>query len=128
MGLIEPRISGQNADKVVRKLGFTNWIMVEATGYAGGIWVLWNAKEFTIDYISSTTQLIHCTVTDNSTSQKVTLTFVYGDTTVAKRRDLWDTLTLLAASVTGPWLALGDFNAFCNPTDKLGGVTPPSRL
>lgn len=40
LGLIETRISGDRADKVVRKLGFSDWIRVEATGFAGGIWIL----------------------------------------------------------------------------------------
>ncbi|KAK4277819.1 hypothetical protein QN277_015755 [Acacia crassicarpa] len=46
--LLEPRISGVRADKVCRKLGFSHWMRVEATGFFGGIWVLWNSNEFDI--------------------------------------------------------------------------------
>lgn len=45
MALMETRISGVKADRRVRELGFSNWIRVKATGFAGGIWVLWNGAE-----------------------------------------------------------------------------------
>lgn len=37
LGLLEPKISGSNADVVCNKLGFTDWIRVEALGFSGGI-------------------------------------------------------------------------------------------
>lgn len=30
--LVEPRVSGQKASKILKRLGFTNWIRVEAAG------------------------------------------------------------------------------------------------
>lgn len=34
--LCETRVSGSKADSIIRKLGFSNWMRVEATGFAGG--------------------------------------------------------------------------------------------
>lgn len=38
--LMEIKISGHRADCIVKKLGFTHWIRVEATSFVGRIWVL----------------------------------------------------------------------------------------
>ena len=40
LGLLEPRISGVQADKRCNSLGFESWIRVEALGFSGGIWLL----------------------------------------------------------------------------------------
>ena len=37
LGLVETRISEEDADKVCRSLGFDEWIRVEAVGFSGGI-------------------------------------------------------------------------------------------
>ena len=39
--LLEPRISGIKADRVVKNLGFDRSHRIKAEGFAGGIWVLW---------------------------------------------------------------------------------------
>lgn len=46
--LIEPRISGEAADKVCKCLGRKSWIRAEERGFCGGIWVLWEEGEFEI--------------------------------------------------------------------------------
>lgn len=38
--LLETRVSGIKANFIYMKLGFTEWIRVEALGYSGGIWLL----------------------------------------------------------------------------------------
>lgn len=38
--LLETKISGEQADKVIRKLPFDGVFRVEANGFAGGIWAL----------------------------------------------------------------------------------------
>lgn len=44
MAILEPRISGQVADEVCRKINWENWYHVEATGFNGGVWVLWRRQ------------------------------------------------------------------------------------
>lgn len=38
--LIEPRINGEVADVVCKKLGKKTWIRSEAFGFSDGVWVL----------------------------------------------------------------------------------------
>lgn len=124
MCLIETRISGSRADQVIRKLGFSNWIRLEAAGFTGGIWVLWNDNNTMIEYLSSSPQYIHCKMIDRNGGEEHLITFIYGETTYHKRRALWDALVLLAPNILTPWLVVGDFNAFLQETDKLGGSKP----
>ena len=42
IAILEPRISGSKASKVFDKLGFSNRFIVEASGFSGGIFLLWN--------------------------------------------------------------------------------------
>ncbi|KAK4257184.1 hypothetical protein QN277_006806 [Acacia crassicarpa] len=123
--LMEPRISGDRANMVCRKLGFSNWIRVESTGFSGGIWLLWNKDKFDITYILSTTQLLHCEIRELSTNIRYLVTAVYGETNLAGRASLWSSLRSLDSHASLPWLVLGDFNAFLSPNDKLGGADPP---
>ena len=37
--LIETKIHGDNADKICMRLGFDNWVRVEAWGFTGGLWI-----------------------------------------------------------------------------------------
>ncbi|KAK4260483.1 hypothetical protein QN277_003587 [Acacia crassicarpa] len=122
--LLEPCISGDRADKVCRRLCFSHWIRVEASGFSGGIWVLWDNDTFDITYLSSSTQTLHCQVYDRTNNSTSLVTMVYGETTLSSRNPLWDSLRSLAINSTLPWLVLGDFNAFMSPTDKLGGAAP----
>ncbi|KAF7820561.1 ribonuclease H [Senna tora] len=45
--IFEPRCSGLKAANVIRKLGFQNSEIIEASGFAGGIWALWS-KDLTV--------------------------------------------------------------------------------
>ncbi|XP_028760821.1 uncharacterized protein LOC114719473 [Neltuma alba] len=122
--LIEPRISGQKADKVVRKLGFSHWIRVEATGFAGAIWVCWNEGDIKIEYISSTEQLLHCKVGRKNSNQCGFVSFIYGEPNYLKRGNLWQTIRTIAEHTTDAWLLVGDFNVIRHPRDRVGGAVP----
>lgn len=39
--IMEPHISGWKALTVVSKLGFTDYFILDADGFSGGIWLLW---------------------------------------------------------------------------------------
>lgn len=75
--LVETRISGIRAYTVVRKLGFHNWLRLEASGFAGGIWVLWNKVDTDVEYLASDIQFLHCRLTDRRYSSCNLVTFVY---------------------------------------------------
>ncbi|GKF32929.1 hypothetical protein Tco_0106129 [Tanacetum coccineum] len=90
--VVEPRVSGQKASKILKRLGFTNWIRVEALGFSGGICLLWRNSEFDADYVYSNPQLLHCLVTKRKTRESVLVTGVFGETNPSGRMALWDSL------------------------------------
>lgn len=122
MGLLETRISGTKANKVATASGFSNWLRVEATGFAGGIWLFWNDQEIRVEYITSTPQLLHCSFYDRKEDKHMLITLVYGETTAQKRTCLWESLLTLSRQASGPWVVMGDFNCFLDHSDKVGGA------
>ncbi|XP_028778309.1 uncharacterized protein LOC114734823 [Neltuma alba] len=125
--LIEPRISGGKAEKIVRKLGFSNWIRVEATGFAGGIWLLWQDKDFEVEYKASSEQFLLCKITCVTIQRSFLGMFVYGETCYSKRNRLWQVIRAVAETVEEEWILMGDFNAYRDPSNKKGGA-PPHQL
>lgn len=55
------------------------------------------------------------------------LSFVYAKCSVTERRELWQQLNSLSASINKPWLVGGDFNATLYAHEKLGGALPEVR-
>lgn len=41
LGLLEPKVSGEQADMICRKIGYDEWVRVEVVGFSGGIWIFW---------------------------------------------------------------------------------------
>lgn len=107
--LIEPRISGTHADMVCRKMGFKNWTRVEALGYSGGIWVLWNEK-YEASVVYTHPQFIMMEIILNS-KEKVNIAFVYGSPSYTLRRKLWPELNKRKMNMADAWLTVGDFNS-----------------
>ncbi|WCJ44055.1 RNA binding RNA-directed DNA polymerase [Euphorbia peplus] len=117
--LVETKCSGLTADKVMSKIGLDASIRVEAKGFSGGIWVLWNIP-FKISVLSSYWQFIHLQVTLPN-SEFFFLTAIYGSPNPARRHHFWVGLEELASKVRGPWVLTGDFNAILNQDDRKGG-------
>lgn len=57
LGLLEMKISGFKADDVCKKLGFDDWVRVEALRFSGGIWILWRNLVY-IDVIRTHPQYV----------------------------------------------------------------------
>ncbi|KAI9091051.1 hypothetical protein K1719_028321 [Acacia pycnantha] len=51
MVILEPRVSGNAAVKIIKSWGFKFSERVEAVGYSGGIWLLWNSEALSVDVL-----------------------------------------------------------------------------
>ena len=60
--LVETRISGQRVEDISSMLGFNRVCRSEAVGFRGGIWLLWNSGEVSLDVLMVTDQAIHASV------------------------------------------------------------------
>ncbi|MQM23789.1 hypothetical protein Taro_056859 [Colocasia esculenta] len=64
--------------------------------------------------------------TDISSGRRFHLSVVYGSNLSYERQSLWRDIILLSATITLPWLIIGDFNSVRYPQEKIGGraLTP----
>ncbi|XP_031120913.1 uncharacterized protein LOC116024153 [Ipomoea triloba] len=65
LGLLEPKVSGASADSICKNLKFDNWIRIEAYGFSGGIWLLWN-DPISLDILYTNPQFLLAQVKENS--------------------------------------------------------------
>ncbi|KAL5804564.1 hypothetical protein ACOSQ3_031364 [Xanthoceras sorbifolium] len=84
--IFEPRISVIKASKVIKRLGFTDSFVVDADGFSGGIWLLWNSNKLKLHVIASSKQIVTAIVADGNSYWFFSV--IYGNPTVSTRRKL----------------------------------------
>ncbi|CAN1126875.1 hypothetical protein LINPERHAP2_LOCUS3685 [Linum perenne] len=118
--ILESRISGDVGRAVRAKLKFQFSYIVDAVGFRGGIWMLWNDSNIRVNVLSSTNQFIHTSV-DWDSGRTCLATFVYASPSLVDRRTLWQMLPPPPPPRSQAWLILGDFNSMIDSSEKLGG-------
>lgn len=118
LSVLEPRISGNSRVRIIKKIGFDGSFYVDAVGFSGGIWMLWDDDIWSIKIKSSCTYLIHAEVVLKESKKAFELTMVYRSPQQASRIHLWRELVNDARGVRGAWLIMGDFNAYLLSSEK----------
>lgn len=93
LAILEPRISGARASKIVNNLGFSDNFMVEASGFSGGIWLLWNSCKTKLQVVASSTHTITALVAEGS--KFWVLTIVYANPSPTTRSLIWKYLATI---------------------------------
>ena len=93
----------------------------DTIGYAGGLWVLWNADRVGLALLSSTEQEIHAKVKVRFTNASWLYSVVYASHKNAERQVLWKNLMSVAGLHNLQWVIAGDFNEPLLSEDKFGG-------
>ncbi|CAI9099244.1 OLC1v1036029C1 [Oldenlandia corymbosa var. corymbosa] len=118
VAVLEPRISGLNADEFLEKRRFDRSFRVEAKGISGGICLIWN-ETIEVEILECHRQYIHTRIWRGSES--FLTTFVYASPTQSIRRALWPELRRISEGVQEPWLLGGDLNFTLRSSEKRGG-------
>ncbi|XP_061336881.1 uncharacterized protein LOC133283962 [Gastrolobium bilobum] len=118
--ILEPRVSGKKAISIIRSLGYTNYIVADAKGFTGGIWIVWNSIDVQISLQILHDQFIHCWVEFPDT-KGFFWTAVYANPKEKNRRVLWEELKQIGRTMNDPWLLTGDFNEIVSASEKRGG-------
>lgn len=105
------------------RLSFSDSYKVNARVFSGGIWVLWNNASVQVEVLQSYTQLVHMRI-GMANMVPWYFTAIYGSPQMQIRQDLWRDLRQIALGCNGPWLAVGDFNAYLYEHEKNGGACP----
>ncbi|XP_061352790.1 uncharacterized protein LOC133297639 [Gastrolobium bilobum] len=117
--ILEPRVSGSKASRIIRSLGFSNHLTVDAHGFSGGIWVVWNIKDVVVTLISQHEQFVHCWV-EFPGLKGFFWTAIYASPHVTSRQVLWEELKHIGRSMDESWLLTGDFNEIALASEKRG--------
>ncbi|XP_062103367.1 uncharacterized protein LOC133814421 [Humulus lupulus] len=101
---------------------FSGWCFTNNNHWIdkGRIIIVWNARVFSLDIKSCTTQLIHCLVQFPNRAGRFLITFVYGFNDELSRDQLWNDLQELAVDITDPWMVIGDFNEILSLHERIG--------
>ena len=115
--IVEPRISGSKADKIIRKLNFPFSHRVEASGFSGGIWLLWT-HHVQVSILKNHWQFIHARIHVIREGRDFFLTSVYASPSRSIRSVLWSELFQLAQGISKPWAVMGDFNVVLTTSER----------
>ncbi|KAI9115404.1 hypothetical protein K1719_013723 [Acacia pycnantha] len=118
--ILEPRISSNHATKVIKSWGFKKSVRMEAEGFSGRIWLLWNFEELGVDVLLKNDQFIHVRVQLGG-GEEMLFAAIYTSPSEQKKRQLWDSLYNLASGIREPWLLVVDFNEIKTPLEQKGG-------
>ncbi|XP_058741780.1 uncharacterized protein LOC131614173 [Vicia villosa] len=88
----------------------------------GRIWLGWDNNKVDVQFVQSTSQLIHCRVDDAKGVFKYWLTAVYAHNQLDKRKKLWRDIEQIQSSLNGPWCVIDDFNNVAKARDHIGGI------
>ncbi|XP_031131984.1 uncharacterized protein LOC116033375 [Ipomoea triloba] len=112
--ILEPKISGNQANVICSKFGFEEWLRVEAVGFSGGIWVLW--KNCILEVLHTHPQFVVLQVQDGQREPWYFAT-VYGNPNYILKRKLFANLTQNRLGIQGAWLLSGDFNSVVDSSE-----------
>lgn len=109
LGLVETHVSGDKAQQICNRIGFSGQVRVEAQGFSGGIWLFWRKEEVDVTPIETHGQ--HITVKIARVGEEPWMfSAIYANPDSSIRNDLWRALEDIKRSFNGPWLIAGDFN------------------
>lgn len=108
LALLETKVAGEKANEVCKQLGFSSWVRVEALGFSGGIWIIWNDKvNIRIRYTHP--QFVALDVIQPVMEWSMVIVYASPDGVLRKR--LWRDLSKDDLGLYKEWLAVGDFNS-----------------
>ncbi|XP_061351869.1 uncharacterized protein LOC133296831 [Gastrolobium bilobum] len=117
--ILEPRVSGDIALKIIRSLEYPSYIISEANGFAGGVWIVWDPNEVRVTLLKKQEQFIHCWV-EFPGKEGFFWTAVYASPKEERRRMFWEDLKLIGRTMDSPWMLSGDFNEISSTSEKKG--------
>ncbi|XP_021738161.1 uncharacterized protein LOC110704651 [Chenopodium quinoa] len=109
LALVETHLSGEQADNICARIGFSGQRRVEAQGFSGGIWLFWRREQVSVTLFDENTQ--HMTVINKKNGDDPWLfSAIYASPSSSLRRELWQQLENIRRNYSGPWLLGGNFN------------------
>lgn len=115
VAILEPRVGGAVADRQCGGMGMSSWYRVEADGFRGGIWLLWDDEQVKVVILHAQPQFVHVMVAAHQGRQWC-LTIVYASPNTTIRASIWSELRRMI--VAQPWCVMGDFNSVVHSSER----------
>ena len=123
--LVETHTVFSSVDRFWNNLGYSLMACEEASGHAGGIWILSSTPTLNCQIVDSMHQAISFLVGDGDDSWVCTA--AYASPTPIVRSSFWSYLVELRSRVSKPWMLIGDFNEVLLASECKGGSFVHSR-
>lgn len=120
VAILEPRISGSTANRVIQRIGLIKGARVDVSGFSGGIRCLWKRNFMLATLVASSRYCIHLKMNPNSNDFWF-FSVVYASPNIGDRQEVWQELRNLIAN-PGPWCLAGDFNSVISMNERVGGA------
>ncbi|KAL5555581.1 hypothetical protein UlMin_037817 [Ulmus minor] len=117
--LLESKLFCTQIPGLARKLGFSNFYVVDRVGLSGGLVLLW--KDHVVVKINSAARFYIDAFISSSDIIPWRFSGIYGDPNPNQRKNTWELIQRLCLVDHGPWLCCGDFNEILDASEKLGG-------
>lgn len=89
VALLETRISSSLAGRIMNNSKLSKIMVVEANGFAGEIWLMWEPQTVSIEGIAQYDQILNMLVTPPH-GRVLLLSIVYASPNPLYRRELWE--------------------------------------
>ncbi|KAG7537667.1 Ribonuclease H domain [Arabidopsis suecica] len=116
--LTETKNQDSKVLSIVDWMGYDNHFTVPPDGLSGGLALFWKGN-VSLEILASSPNLIDVQV--KFQKQLMFITFIYGLPQTEIRASFWDSVSLMGANRSGPWLLSGDFNDTLDNSEKVGG-------
>ena len=93
---METRLGDSKAKEIIDRLLFDGALHTGTTGYARGLWLLWNSDRVEVEALANTEQEIHVEVKVRSSNFAWLLSTIYASPRSEERCILWENLTKVA--------------------------------
>ncbi|KAL8143992.1 hypothetical protein V2J09_017024 [Rumex salicifolius] len=117
--LLETQVCDSRADVICRKLNFDSSFRADASGRAGGIWVLFNASNLDINLVNKQENFISVTISNKG--KLCSFCFAYAPPSAYRRRVFWRDIETELISFQGPCFFGGDLNCILRDDERSGG-------
>ncbi|KAL7246982.1 hypothetical protein ACSBR2_001986 [Camellia fascicularis] len=124
--LLETRVTSNKAQRIIRRTRFSDMAVVEATGFAGGIWLFWRNDLVEVDILPPHLQAFSVIIRRKGEVDWL-FTALHASPNSISRSELWNYLVDVAHGLPLPWLIAGDFNEISSNSEKQGGAPSTQR-
>lgn len=125
VAFLETKIKRQNSDVVANRIAASwKWFYNYDHAHNGRIWIAWDDRKWDVTVISYAAQYVHLLVRSITDQSSFLYTYIYAYNNAGQREELWDALETMGASITSPWILLGDWNTVLNQEERINDAGP----